>query len=188
MKPARLDARFFGPHHFHAPMSQAEEEQALLAAIIAGSDDAIFSKTLDAIITSWNGGAERMYGYRAEEVLGQPVSILVPPGKDDVAEIMRCIRAGESVDHYETVRKHKDSRLLEVSITVSPIRDRNGAIVGASTIARDLTSRRLAEEALRASEKLVAMGRMGRLDRTRTPQSSRCRTERQLSAGAEPGS
>lgn len=141
-------------------MSKAEEEKALFAAIIAGSDDAIFSKTLDAIISSWNRGAERMYGYTAEEAVGQPVSILVPPGKDDVAEIMRRIRAGESVDHYETVRKHKDGRLLYVSITVSPIRDRNGEIAGASTIARDLTSRRLAEEALRASEKLVAMGRM----------------------------
>jgi PAS domain S-box-containing protein len=141
-------------------MSQAEEEQALLAAIIAGSDDAIFSKTLDAIITSWNRGAERMYGFTAEEVLGQHVSVLVPPDKGDVAEIMSRIHAGESVDHYETVRKHRDGRLLEVSITVSPIRDRTGEIVGASTIARDITSSRLAEEALRASEKLVAMGRM----------------------------
>jgi PAS domain S-box-containing protein len=161
MKQPRLSARFFGPHHFQAPMSKAEEERALLAAIISGSDDAIFSKTLDAIITSWNAGAEGMYGYTADEIVGQPVSILVPPEKpDDVDTIMRRIRAGESLDHYETVRRHKDGSLLYVTLTVSPIRDRKGEIVGASTIARDMTSRRLAEEALRASEKLVAMGRM----------------------------
>ena len=142
-------------------MSKAEEEQALLAAIIAGSDDAIFSKTLDAIITSWNAGAERMYGYTAEEIVGQPVSLLVPPDRpDDVPKIMKRIAAGESLDHYETVRRHKDGSLRYVTLTISPIRDRNGEIVGASTIARDVTSRRLAEEALRASEKLVAMGRM----------------------------
>ena len=142
-------------------MSQAEEEQALLAAIIAGSDDAIFSKTLDAIITSWNAGAERMYGYTADEIIGHPVSLLLPPDRpDDVSQIMRRIVAGESIDHYETVRLHKDGSLRYVTLTISPIRDRKGEIVGASTIARDMTSRRLAEEALRASEKLVAMGRM----------------------------
>ncbi len=161
MKPLRLSARFFGPHHFQAPMSQAEEEQALLAAIIAGSDDAIFSKTLDATITSWNAGAERMYGYTADEIIGQPVSLLLPPDRpDDVSKIMHRIVAGESIDHYETVRRHKDGSLRYVTLTISPIRDRNGEVVGASTIARDMTSRRLAEEALRASEKLVAMGRM----------------------------
>jgi PAS domain S-box-containing protein len=142
-------------------MSREEEERALLASIISGSDDAIFSKTLDAIVTSWNAGAERMYGYTAEEVVGHPVSMLVPPDKpNDVAEIMQRIRAGESLDHYETVRRHKDGSLLYVTLTISPIRAGNGEIVGASTIARDMTSRRLAEEALRASEKLVAMGRM----------------------------
>jgi two-component system, chemotaxis family, CheB/CheR fusion protein len=142
-------------------MSKAEEDTALLAAIIAGSDDAIFSKTLDAIITSWNHGAERIYGYTADEIVGQPVSLLVPDDRpDDVPSIMRRIRAGESVDHYETVRRHKDGTLLDVAVTVSPIRDRNGEIVGASTVARDITARRRAEEALRAAEKLAAMGRM----------------------------
>ncbi|MBV8457965.1 MAG: PAS domain S-box protein [Acetobacteraceae bacterium] len=161
MKRLRLPARFFGPQHFQAPMSKAEEEKALLAAIISGSDDAIFSKTLDAIITSWNRGAQRMYGYTAEEIIGHPVSMLVPPDRpNDVPSIMKRIRAGESLDHYDTVRRHKDGSLLHVSLTISPIRDRKGEIVGASTIARDMTSRRLAEEALRASEKLVAMGRM----------------------------
>jgi len=161
MKPLRIPARFFGPNHFQAPMSKAEEEKALLAAIISGSDDAIFSKTLDAIVTSWNRGAERMYGYTAEEIIGHPVSLLVPADKpNDVENIMQRIRAGESLDHYDTQRRHKDGSLLYVTLTISPIRDRNGEIVGASTIARDMTSRRLAEEALRASEKLVAMGRM----------------------------
>lgn len=161
MRQPRLPARFFGPRHFRPPMSKAEEDQALLAAIIAGSDDAIFSKTLDAIITSWNQGAERIYGYTAEEAIGQPVAMLLPPDRpNDVVEIMERILVGESVDHFETVRKHKDGSLLQVAVTVSPIRDRSGEIVGASTIARDITGRRRAEEALRASEKLVAMGRM----------------------------
>lgn len=161
MKQLRIPARFFGPQHFQAPMSKAEEERALLAAIISGSDDAIFSKTLDAVVTSWNRGAERMYGYTAEEIVGEPISILVPADKsNDVDKIMRRIRAGESLDHYETVRRHKDGTLLYVMLTISPIRNRKGEVVGASTIARDMTSRRLAEEALRASEKLVAMGRM----------------------------
>lgn len=142
-------------------MSKAQEEKALLAAIIAGSDDAIFSKTLDGVITSWNRGAERIYGYTAEEIIGQHLSVLVPAEKhNDLTYIMERIRAGQSVDHYETVRKHKDGTLMYVAITVSPIRNRRGEVVGASTIARDITSWRLAEEALRASEKLVAMGRM----------------------------
>lgn len=161
MKKPRLPARFFGPHHFQAPMSKAEEEQALLAAIIAGSDDAIFSKTLDAVITSWNSGAERMYGYTADEIVGQPVSVLVSPDRpDEIPSIMERIVRGESVDHYETTRRHKDGTLFWVSLTISPIRDRGGEIVGASTIARDISARLLAEDALRASEKLVAMGRM----------------------------
>jgi two-component system CheB/CheR fusion protein len=161
MKPVRLSAKFFGPHHFQAPMSKSEEEQALLAAIIAGSDDAIFSKTLDAVITSWNRGAERMYGYTGDEIIGQHVLVLVPEDRpNDVPLIMQRVLAGESVEHYETVRRHKDGTILNVALTVSPIRDRKGEIVGASTIARDITSRRLTEEALRASEKLVAMGRM----------------------------
>ena len=102
-----------------------------------------------------------MYGYTADEIIGQPVALLVPADRpDDVTSIMQRIVAGESLDHYDTVRRHKDGSLIYMSLTVSPIRDRNGEIVGASTIARDMTSRRLAEEALRASEKLVAMGRM----------------------------
>ncbi len=161
MRSGRIPAWFYGPQHFQAPMSKTEEERALLASIISGSDDAIFSKTLDAVITSWNRGAERIYGYTAEEIVGQPVSVLVPADRpNDVPDIMERILNGESVDHYETVRKHKNGSLIYVSITVSPIRDRHGEIVGASTIARDITSRRLAEEALRGSEKLVAMGRM----------------------------
>jgi len=125
------------------------ENDAILAAIVQGSDDAIFSKTLDAVITSWNPGAERIYGYKAEEVIGQPVSILVPADlPDDVYAIMERIKSGERVDHYETVRKHKDGRLIDISLTVSPIRNGQGEIVGASTIARDITARRAAERTL----------------------------------------
>ena len=142
-------------------MSQAEEATALLAAIVQGTDDAIFSKTLDAIVTSWNPAAERIYGYTAEEIIGASVSVLVPNDlANEIPQIMQKIRAGESIDHFETVRKHKSGRLIYVSVTISPIRDRRGEIVGASTIARDITNRRLSEEALRGSEKLAAMGRM----------------------------
>ena len=112
-------------------------ESKLLASIVDSSDDAIFSKTLDATITSWNLGAERMYGYTADEIIGQRVSLLVPADRpDDVTSIMKRIVAGESIDHYETVRRHKDGSLRYVTLTVSPIRDRNGDIVGASTITR----------------------------------------------------
>jgi diguanylate cyclase (GGDEF)-like protein/PAS domain S-box-containing protein len=125
------------------------ENDAILAAIVQGSDDAIFSKTLDAVITSWNPGAERIYGYKAEEVIGQSVSILVPADlPHDIYTIMERIKSGERVDHYETVRKHKDGRLIHISLTVSPIRNEQGEIVGASTIARDITARREAERAL----------------------------------------
>jgi len=106
----------------------------------------ILSKTLNAVITSWNSGAERLYGYTADEIIGQPVSILVPTTlPDEVKSIMARIEMGERVHHYETVRKHKDGHLIDVSLTVSPIRNSQGQIVGASAIARDITARRQAE-------------------------------------------
>lgn len=152
-----LPQRMPDPTH----MITHNNDEAILAAIVQGSDDAIFSKTLDAVITSWNPGAERLYGYKAEEAIGQSVSILLPADRpDDVKSIMGRIKQGERVEHYETVRKHKDGRLIEVSLTVSPIRDLEGEMVGASTIARDITAQRQAENALRGSEKLAAMGRM----------------------------
>ena len=122
------------------------QSDEILAAIVRDSDDAILSKTLDAVITSWNPGAERMYGYTADEVIGQPVSILVPKNlADDIDSIMARIKMGERVHHYETLRRHKDGQLIHVSLTVSPIRNKHGEIVGASAIARDITARRQAE-------------------------------------------
>jgi len=132
---------------------QAEEIRILLAAVVASSDDAIISKTLDGIITSWNRGAQRMFGYAADEVIGQPVTLLIPPDHlDEESGILQRLRRGERIEHYETVRRRKDGALLNVSLSVSPVRDVNGTIVGASKIARDVTHQRRAEQAMRASE------------------------------------
>ena len=129
---------------------RAEEDRARLAAIVESSDDVIIGKTLEGIITSWNKGAERIYGYSAEEAVGQPISMLVPPERpNEIPRILESIRQGEKVDHLETVRVSKDGRRLEISLTVSPIRNSAGDIVGASTIARDITERKRAEEAVR---------------------------------------
>jgi PAS domain S-box-containing protein len=118
-----------------------------LAAIVESSDDAIVSKTLEGTITSWNPAAERLFGYTAEEVIGRPISILAPPDREnEMPANLERIRRGEKVDRYETVRRRKDGSLVDVSLTVSPIRDESGRIVGASKIARDITARKRAEE------------------------------------------
>ena len=119
---------------------QKELNNALLSAIVEGSDDAIISKDLNSTITSWNPGAERIFGYTAEETIGQPVTLLFPDELiEEEDEIINRIRNGERIDHYETVRQRKDGTLLDVSLTISPIRDSQGDIVGASKIARDIT-------------------------------------------------
>ena len=108
----------------------------LLAAVVDSSDDAIFSKTLDGVITSWNKAAERIYGYQAEEIIGRSVSLLMPPDRpDEMAEILDRIRIGERVGHYETTRRRKDGATIEISLTVSPVHDAADGIVGASSIA-----------------------------------------------------
>jgi PAS domain S-box-containing protein len=128
---------------------RAEQEQARLAAIVESSEDAIIGKTLEGIITSWNRGAERIYGYSAEEIIGRPITTLVPPERpEEIPNILKKIRRGEKVEHYETVRVTKDGRRLNISLTISPIRDSTGNIVGASTIARDITERKRMEGAL----------------------------------------
>jgi PAS domain S-box-containing protein len=135
--------------------------QPLLAAIIEDSDDAILSKTLDGSILTWNKAAERMYGYRAEEIIGKNVSILLPPDRpNEVRDILKKLQHGEKIEHFQTTRRTKDGGILHVSLTVSPVRDANGKIIAASTIARDITQTKLAEEALRNSERLAVAGRM----------------------------
>ncbi len=119
------------------------DAQARLAAIVESSDDAIISKSLDGIILSWNRGAQQMFGYTPDEVIGRHVSMLAPPDRiGDVSAMLERIARGERIDHFETVRKTKDGRLLTVSLTVSPIRDRMGRIIGASKIARDITEQK----------------------------------------------
>jgi PAS domain S-box-containing protein len=131
------------------------EDRARLAAIVESSNDAILGETLEGIITSWNKGAERMYGYTAQEALGRPVQMLVPRERaDEVTEILARMTQGEMVEHFETVRMRKDGRQFPVSLLVSPIRDLLGKIVGASAVARDMTERKQLEaEVLQISER-----------------------------------
>jgi PAS domain S-box-containing protein len=128
---------------------------ALLAAIVESSDDAIASKTLDGIVTSWNQAAERLFGYAAAEMIGRPIAVLAAPGREvEMSAILERLRRGERIEHFDTVRRRKDGTLVEISLTVSPVRDPAGRIVGASKIARDITERRRAEREreLRLSE------------------------------------
>ena len=135
-----------------ARAEQAAREAATrrLAAIVDNSDDAIVSKDLNGVIMSWNPGAERIFGYRAEETIGQPITIIIPPERRDEEEaVLRRLRRGEHTDHFETVRWTKQGRLIDISLTVSPIRNADGTVIGASTIARDITERRRAEADLK---------------------------------------
>jgi len=132
---------------------QAEAMRDRFAAVVDSSDDAIISKSLDGIVTAWNRGAEKLFGYSASEVVGQPMLCLLPPERiAEESETLSCIGRGQSVEHFETVRVCKDGTKIDVSVTISPIRDRNGVVIGASKIARDITERKRAEEALRESE------------------------------------
>ena len=132
---------------------QAEEAREHLAAVVESTDDAIISKDLNGTINGWNHGAENIFGYRAAEMMGKPILMLFPPERvNEESDILARIRRGESVKHFETVRVRKDGRSIDVSVTISPIKDGSGAIVGASKIARDITERRRAEEALHESQ------------------------------------
>lgn len=126
---------------------RAEEATQRMAAIVASSADAIIAKSLDGIVSSWNRAAEDLFGYSASEMIGKPVSLLIPPDRqDEEPEILGRIRRGEAVEHYETVRQRKDGSLVEISLTVSPVRDEEGRVIGASKIARDISERRRAAE------------------------------------------
>ena len=127
----------------------ADETRARLAAIVDSSDDAIVSKDLNSVITSWNAGAQRLFGYTADEVIGQPITMLMSPDRvNEEAGILARIRQGERIEHYETVRRRKDGTLLDISLSVSPVIDSRGEIIGASKIARDISDRKRADERL----------------------------------------
>jgi PAS domain S-box-containing protein len=134
----------------HNRLVRAERDQFFLAALVSSAEDAIVSKTLQGIVTSWNPGAEKLFGYTAAEMLGRPIALLVPSDHpDEEPQILERIRRGERIEHYETHRVRKDGRIIDVSLTVSPIKDRLGHLVGGSKIARDITDRKRFEKAER---------------------------------------
>jgi PAS domain S-box-containing protein len=132
---------------------RAEEQRVRLAAIVESCEDAIFSKNLDGTIVSWNSGAEKIFGYAAEEIIGRPISVLLPPERaHEFPQILERVRSGAHFENYEVTRVRKDSRRVEVSVTISPLKDSAGTVIGSSTIARDITERRQAEAALQESQ------------------------------------
>ena len=142
--------------------ARLEREALRLAAIVESAEDAIVSKDLDGIIQSWNHGAERIFGYTAEEAIGRSITIVIPDDRlDEEAEVLRRIRAGLAVEHFETVRRRKDGSPIDISLTVSPIRTSTGEVIGASKIARDITEQRrlreIAEEASRLKDEFLAL-------------------------------
>jgi PAS domain S-box-containing protein len=165
MTPIRADdGRIVGVTKMARDISsikRMEREAFRLAAIVASSDDAIVSKDLDGIIQTWNRAAEQMFGYTAEEAIGRSITLIIPEDRlNEETTVLSKIRAGQSVDHFETIRQHKDGRLLNISLTVSPIRNAAGEVIGASKIARDITEsqrlRRMVEEASRAKDEFLA--------------------------------
>ncbi|NJO12208.1 MAG: PAS domain S-box protein [Gammaproteobacteria bacterium] len=141
-----------------APDRAAVLSQAHLAAIVENSDDAIISKTLDGRVQSWNSAAERLFGYSAAQMIGQPITVIIPPElHHHELAILDTLRRGERVDHYETVRVAKDGRRLQVSLTVSPLRDATGQIIGAAKILRDISAGKLAEKRLREEARALSL-------------------------------
>ena len=143
-------------------MSEPVDSSARLAAIVASSDDAIISKDLNGIIQTWNRGAEVMFGYTADEAIGQPVTMIIPEDRlQEETEVLRRVRAGLSMEHFETVRRRKDGSSIDISLTVSPVRGPGGEIVGASKIARDITDqlrlRQAAADASRMKDEFLAV-------------------------------
>jgi PAS domain S-box-containing protein len=137
---------------------RAERATGLLAAIVASSDDAIVSKNLDGIIQSWNGGAESVFGYTAKEAVGQHITIIIPQDRlAEEDEILGRLRHGERIDHFQTVRRRKDGTLIDVSVTISPIRDSSGRVIGASKVARDITLQKEAEKKIRLADETMRL-------------------------------
>jgi PAS domain S-box-containing protein len=170
----------------------AEQQLRYLASIVASNDDAIISKNLDGVITSWNKGAERVFGYTAEEAVGQPILLLVPENRrNEETELLSRIRRGERIDHFETVRQRKHGSLIDVSLTVSPVKNSEGRVVGASKIARDITEQKrnveqiatLAKEAEHRSKNLLAsVQAIVNLSRSDTPQGLKATIEGRIRA------
>lgn len=155
------DAHMFGIVQDITARKAAQDASQRLAAIVESSDDAIISKDLRGIVTSWNRCAERMFGYSAEEMIGRPITTIIPTElHEDETRILSTVARGERIEHFETVRLRKDGEMVEVSLTVSPVRDESGRIVGAAKIARDITQRKKAEQALRTSERLASVGKL----------------------------
>jgi len=141
--------------------SVATNSWNILAAIVDSSDDAIISKDLKGNITSWNLSAERLFGYRPDEIIGQSIMLLIPPElQHDETHILAKIKAGERIDHFQTVRVKKNGERMEVSLTISPVKDESGVIVGAAKILRDITKQRKLEAIVRTSERLASVGRL----------------------------
>jgi PAS domain S-box-containing protein len=144
---ARQAADLIERGRVEATLRESNDQLLWLASIVESSDDSIITKNLDGIITSWNKAAERVFGYTAEEAVGKPVTILIPTERhDEEPTILARIRRGERIDHYETIRRRKDGSLIDISLTVSPVKNAQGKIIGASKIARDITDRKRAEE------------------------------------------
>jgi two-component system sensor histidine kinase VicK len=140
---------------------QADEALRRLAAIVDSSDDAVASKDLNGVVTSWNAAAERMFGYKAEEIVGRPITLIIPPElQDDERRILAKIVTGERLEHFETVRLTKSGERIDVSLTVSPVKDQRGKIVGAAKIVRDITQQKKMERALHTTERLASVGRL----------------------------
>ena len=160
----RRDGQFIHTRCFTIDTTEkkhADQASSRLAAIVESAEDAIASKDLNGIITSWNKSAERIFGYKAEEIIGQSVLTLIPPElHDDEPRILAKIRAGERIEHFETVRVTKHGERLQVSLTVSPVRDQEGKIIGAAKIVRDITEQKKLEAALHTSERLASVGRL----------------------------
>ncbi|MGA9718418.1 MAG: PAS domain S-box protein, partial [Acidobacteriaceae bacterium] len=149
------------PEPAYRPSPGLVDPRLHLAAIVASADDAIVSKDLNGIVTSWNEGARRMFGYTAEEMIGQSILRIIPDELQYEEDgILRTLRGGGRIDHYETTRRKKSGELVQVSVTISPIRDEGGHVIGASKIARDISDRKRIERLMIQSEKLAATGRM----------------------------
>lgn len=148
-------------HALDIQRQEAAEARRRLAAIVESSDDAIASKDLNGIVTSWNKSAERMFGYRADEIIGRPILVVIPPELHrDEDMILSKIRRGEKIDHFETVRVTKNGERIDVSLTISPVRDEQGKVIGAAKIVRNITENKKIERALRITERLATAGRL----------------------------